>query len=108
MEGTLFDVVANRRSMVGFDPVLRDDRVEVVDPTSVWDGTRADHRVTGGVGPGVPWHCIYLVDGAVGVFASNLGSLHAGLERAGYEQVDVVTAGQSSVEVWQRTGAPPC
>ena len=108
VEGTPFEVVPNRDSGVGFDPVLQDDRIEIVNPVPAWDGSPGDLRVTGGAAPGVPWRCIYVVEGAVGVFDANLDEMHAGLARAGFEQVDLVTAGQSSVEVWQHAGSPPC
>jgi hypothetical protein len=80
----------------------------MVAPTAPWTGSAAQQRVAAGSAPGVPWACVYIVEGAVGVFDTIRAELQPSMVVAGYERQDLVIAGQSSVEVWGRAGGPAC
>jgi hypothetical protein len=108
VDGTPFEVRPDHDSMVGYLPVLVDDAVEMVAPTAPWTGSAAQQRVAAGSAPGVPWACVYIVEGAVGVFDTIRAELQPSMVVAGYERQDLVIAGQSSVEVWGRAGGPAC
>jgi hypothetical protein len=106
--GAPFDLVPDEGSMVGYVPVLRDEGLEMVNPAMTWLGSAAELRIAAGPAPGVAWDCLVLVEGATGVFDAIRSDMDPSFVGAGFEQVDVSTAGASSVEVWQRAGAPPC
>jgi hypothetical protein len=103
-----FELVPDHVSMVGYVPALDDPGLEMVSPGSPWAGSAAQLRVAGGSSPGVPWDCVYIVEGAVGVFDGIRAELQPSMVVAGYEQRDVVHAGESSVDVWGRAGGPAC
>jgi hypothetical protein len=108
VDGSPFDLVADDTSMVGFVPRLREGRLEMVDPAAPWLGSVAERRVAAGAAPGVPWECVVVVEGAVGVFDAIRAELHPGMVAAGFERAGLITAGASTVEVWGRPGGPTC
>ena len=107
-EGGRFEVQPDHESMVGYLPVLRDGALEMVAPGAPWSGSAAQQRVAAGSAPGVAWQCVYVVEGAVGVFDAIRAELQPSMVVAGYERQDLVIAGESSVEVWGRPGGPAC
>lgn len=108
VEGMPFALAPDHEAMVGFVPVPVDASLEMVDPGSPWTGSAAQQRVAAGRAPGVAWDCVFLVEGAVGVFDGIRAEIQPGMVVAGFERRDLVIAGESSVEIWGRPGGAAC